>query len=58
MFSMKQFNNACVQKNIFGTDIVVWFNLIVAVEKFGMKHRFNAIAQTISTGMERVVFYV
>ena len=55
MSTMRQSSNAYAQLNIFGTDIAAWSSLTAAVEKFGIKHPFNVIAPTTSTGMEEVV---
>ena len=42
----------------FGMDLAVWWNLIVAVERFGIKLVSNVTVLRHSIGMEQIVFFV
>ena len=54
----KQSINVCAHWSISGMASSVWLNLIVAVERYGMRLHLSAIVQQISTGMDKVVSFV
>jgi len=57
-YIMQLSNNVCVQMIFFGMDLVVWLNLIVVVEKFGIKQVSNATVLHHLIMMEQIVSYV
>jgi len=57
-YIMQLSNNVCVQMIFFGMDLVVWLNLIVVVEKFGIKQVFNVTVLHHLIMMEQIVSYV
>ena len=49
-FIMKHSNNVSVKKDIFGTGLLVWFNLSVAVAKDGINKHSSVSALKALTG--------
>ena len=57
-YIMQLSNNVCVQLIIFGMDLVVWLNLNVVVEKFGIKQVSNVTVLHHLIMMGQIVSYV